>query len=156
MLGVIFNIEAGNYYSKSTFITILIKHEKLVFMLVILYIREYLYVFTKLFTSNRVSEDFQFQVSGSWNNQKCTALTQTGKSIQSKVYRSPVRLIPSNHWLIYLVTPFLWRHILDKMAYDTVCGNNVRTLCTDVSHYINSEIYYFCNFFMIWTMIMMH
>ena len=42
MLRVIFNIEAGNYYSKSTFIMTLIKQEKLVFILVILYIREYL------------------------------------------------------------------------------------------------------------------
>ena len=49
ILRVIFNIEAGNYYSKSTFIMTLIKQEKLVFMLVILYIREYLCVFTKLF-----------------------------------------------------------------------------------------------------------
>ena len=43
----------------------LIKQEKPVFILVILYIREYLCVFTKLFTGNRVSEDFQFRVSGS-------------------------------------------------------------------------------------------
>ena len=40
--GVVFNIEARNYYSKSTFIRTLIKQEKLVFILVILYIREYL------------------------------------------------------------------------------------------------------------------
>ena len=44
MLGIVFNTEAGNYYSKSTFIVTLIKQEKLVFILVILYIREY-YVF---------------------------------------------------------------------------------------------------------------
>ena len=42
-----FNIEAGNYYSKSTFIMTLIKQEKLVFILVILYIQEYSGVFTK-------------------------------------------------------------------------------------------------------------
>ena len=47
MLQVIFNIEAGNYYSKSTFIMTLIKQEKLVFILVILYIQEYLRVLTK-------------------------------------------------------------------------------------------------------------
>ena len=35
-LRVVFNIEAGNYYSKSTFILTLIKQEKLVFILVIL------------------------------------------------------------------------------------------------------------------------
>ena len=40
---VIFNTEAGNYYSKSTFIMTLIKQEKLVFILVILYIQKYLY-----------------------------------------------------------------------------------------------------------------
>ena len=45
-----------------------IKQEKLVFILVILYIRGYLCVFTKLFTGNRVSEDFQFWVSDSRNN----------------------------------------------------------------------------------------
>ena len=41
-----YNTEAGNYYSKSTFIMTLIKQEKLVFILVILYIREYLCFFT--------------------------------------------------------------------------------------------------------------
>ena len=41
----------------------LIKQEKLVFILVILYIREY--VFTKLFMGTQVSKDFQFRVSGS-------------------------------------------------------------------------------------------
>ena len=50
-----------------------IKQEKLVFILVILYIQEYLCVFTKLFTGTRVSEDFQFWVSGSGNNRKRTA-----------------------------------------------------------------------------------
>ena len=35
-------VEAGNDYSKSTFIMTLIKQEKLVFILVILYIQEYL------------------------------------------------------------------------------------------------------------------
>ena len=39
------NIEVGNYYSKSTFIVTLIKQEKLVFILVILYIRGCFYVF---------------------------------------------------------------------------------------------------------------
>ena len=71
MLRVIFNIEVGNYYSKSTFIVTLIKQEKLVFILVILYIQQYLCVFTKLLTGNRVSKDFQFRVSGS---RKRTAL----------------------------------------------------------------------------------
>ena len=72
----LFNIEAGNYYSKSSFIVTLIKQEKLVFILVILYIREYVHVcvFTKLFTGSRVSKDFQFWVSGSRNNQKQTAV----------------------------------------------------------------------------------
>ena len=42
MLQVVFNIEAGKYYSKSTFIITPIKQEKLVFMLVILW--EYLFV----------------------------------------------------------------------------------------------------------------
>ena len=59
MLRVVFNIEAGNYYS-NTFIVTLIKQENLVFILGILYIREYLCVFTKLFTGTRVSKDFQF------------------------------------------------------------------------------------------------
>ena len=68
MLRVVFNIEAGNYYSKSTFIMTLIKQEKLVFILVILYIQKYLCFFTKLFTGTWVSEDFQFRVSGSRNN----------------------------------------------------------------------------------------
>ena len=35
MLQVVFNTEAGNYYSKSTFIMTLIKQEKFVFILVI-------------------------------------------------------------------------------------------------------------------------
>ena len=35
ILWVVFNIEAGNYHSKSTFIMTLIKQEKLVFILVI-------------------------------------------------------------------------------------------------------------------------
>ena len=47
MLRVVFNIDARNYYSKSTFNTSLIKQETVLFILVILYIREYLYVFTK-------------------------------------------------------------------------------------------------------------
>ena len=71
MLHVIVKIEAGNYYSKPTFIMTLIKQEKLVFILVILYIREYLCVFTKLFTGNRV---FQFWVSSSRTNRIRTAL----------------------------------------------------------------------------------
>ena len=62
LLGV-FNVEMGNNYSKSTFIMTLIKQEKLVFILVILYIREYLCVFTKLFMGTRVSKDFQFRIS---------------------------------------------------------------------------------------------
>ena len=74
MLQVFCNIEVGNYYSTSTFIMTLIKQEKLVFILVILYILEYLCVFTKLFTGTRVTKDIQFQVSGSLNNWKCTAL----------------------------------------------------------------------------------
>ena len=61
MIPVVFNIEAGNYY-------------ELVFILVILYILEYLCGFTKLFTGTRVSKDFQFQVSGSRNNKKRTTL----------------------------------------------------------------------------------
>ena len=46
---LVFNIEAGNDYSKSTFIMILIKQDNIVFILVILFIRHYLSVFTKLF-----------------------------------------------------------------------------------------------------------
>ena len=67
MLRVVFNIEAGNYYSKSTFIMILIKQEKLVFILVISYIWSIyvLCLFTKLFTGTWVSEAFQFLVSDS-------------------------------------------------------------------------------------------
>ena len=42
--------------------------------MVILYIREYLCLFTKLFTGTRVSKDFQFQVSCSRNKQKRSAL----------------------------------------------------------------------------------
>ena len=51
MLRVVFNIEAGNYYSKSTFMTP-IKQEKLVFTLVILYVHlgVFICVFTKLIT----------------------------------------------------------------------------------------------------------
>ena len=41
MLLVMLNIEAGNYYSKSTFTMTQIKQEKLVFVLVILYIQEH-------------------------------------------------------------------------------------------------------------------
>ena len=69
MLQVIFNTEPGNYYSNSTFIMTLIKQEKL-----ILYIQEYLGVFTKQIMGDRVSEDFQFRVSSSRNNRKCTDL----------------------------------------------------------------------------------
>ena len=74
MLRVVFNIEAGNDYSKSTFIMTLIKQEKLVFILVILYIQEYLCVFTIFFRGIRVSEDFKFRVSGSRDNRKRRAL----------------------------------------------------------------------------------
>ena len=74
MLQVVFNIKAGNYYSKFPFIMTLIKQEFVFFILVILYIQEYLCVFTKLFTGTRVSEDFQFRVTGSRNNRKRTAL----------------------------------------------------------------------------------
>ena len=42
-----------------------IKQEKLVFILVILYIQEYLRVYKKLFMGTRVSKDFKFWVSGS-------------------------------------------------------------------------------------------
>ena len=51
-----------------------LKQEHLVFILVILYIGEYLCVVIKLFTGTRVSKDFQFRVSGSRNNRKRTAL----------------------------------------------------------------------------------
>ena len=60
IIRIVFNIETGNYYSKSTFIVTLIKQEKLVSMLVILYIQEYLCVLTKLFTGTQVSVYFQF------------------------------------------------------------------------------------------------
>ena len=40
------------------------------FILGILYIREYLRVLTKLFTGTQVSKDLQFRVSSSRNNQK--------------------------------------------------------------------------------------
>ena len=52
----------------------LMKQEKRVFILVILYIREYLYVFMKMFTGSRVSKDFQYRVSGSRNDRKRVAL----------------------------------------------------------------------------------
>ena len=55
----------------------LMKEEKLVFILVTLYIREYLRDFTKLFTGTRVSKDFQFWVSSSQNNRKRTGLLCT-------------------------------------------------------------------------------
>ena len=45
----VFNIKAGNYYSKSTFIMTLIKRENLVFILVILYTSGVVICFTKLF-----------------------------------------------------------------------------------------------------------
>ena len=51
MLRVIFNKEAGNYDSKTTFITSLIKQEKLVFILVILYV--HIYVFLQIVFTNR-------------------------------------------------------------------------------------------------------
>ena len=53
----------------------LIKQENLVFILVILYIREYIYVFLQncLWVTG-VSTDFQLRESGSWNNRKHTAL----------------------------------------------------------------------------------
>ena len=61
------------------------------FILVILYIREYLHVhvhfvcvFTKLFTGTRASEDVKFWVSGSRNNQKCTAL-QIAKQVYTDI-----------------------------------------------------------------------
>ena len=50
----------------------LIKQEKLVFILVILYIQEC--VFRKLFTGTRVSEDLKFWVSSSWNNRNTQPL----------------------------------------------------------------------------------
>ena len=94
MLRVVFNIhvEAGNYYSESTFIMTVIKQENLVFILVILYIREYLHtvrVFTKLFTGTRVSEDFQFQVGCSLG---CNwTLFYSPKKENSKCWRAGLR-----------------------------------------------------------------
>ena len=70
------NTKSGNNYSNYsnyTFIVTLIKQEKHVFALVIVYIRVYLRVFTKLFTGIQVSEDFKFRVSGNRNNRKRTA-----------------------------------------------------------------------------------
>ena len=62
---ILFFTEAGNYYS-NPFIMTLIKQDNLVFILVILYIREYFCVFIKLFTltGNQISKDFQFRVCG--------------------------------------------------------------------------------------------
>ena len=54
MLRVVFTIEAGNDYSKSTFIMTLIKQEKLVFILASLYIWAYLGVFTKMFMGTQL------------------------------------------------------------------------------------------------------
>ena len=48
----------------------LIKQEKLVFILVILYIRMCFY---KIVYGYQGSGDFQFRVCGSWNSRKCTA-----------------------------------------------------------------------------------
>ena len=62
------SVDAGNDYSKSTLIMTVIKQEKLVFILVILYIRKHLHVFTKLFTGARASKNLQFWVSNSQNN----------------------------------------------------------------------------------------
>ena len=71
MLWVIFNIVAGIYYSKSTFIVTLKKQEKLVFK--IFYTFGYINVFLpKNIMGTRVSKYFQFQVSGSRNTQKHT------------------------------------------------------------------------------------
>ena len=47
MLPVVFNTEAGNYYSKSTF-TVTVINTKLVFVVVILYIREIFTCFYKI------------------------------------------------------------------------------------------------------------
>ena len=79
MLRVVCNIQV---HKIPKFILTLIKQEKLVCILVILYIQEYSRVFTKLFTGTRVSEDVQFHVSGSRNNQKRTALhSETNYSV---------------------------------------------------------------------------
>ena len=72
MLRVVFNIEAGNYYSKSTFIMTNKTRETCV------HVGHFIHsgvfrCFYKLFTGTWVSEDFQFRVSGSRNNRKRTA-----------------------------------------------------------------------------------
>ena len=57
----VLNIEKGNYYIKCTFIII-------IYCLLFIFRSIYKHVFTKLFKSTQVSEDVQFQVSGSRNN----------------------------------------------------------------------------------------
>ena len=59
-MGVVFNIEAGNDYNVHSFIMTRIKQEKLVFILVILYIQEYLWVFTNCLRVPGYPQDFQF------------------------------------------------------------------------------------------------
>ena len=56
MLRVIFNIEAGNYYRKSTFIVTLIKQEKLVHIGYFIHSRVFMCFCPKI-KSTRVSED---------------------------------------------------------------------------------------------------
>ena len=80
MLRVILNIEAGNYYSKSTFIMTLIK-ENLVFILIILYIQEYFY---KIVYGHPGIQ--RFPISGIRNNQ-----TFDGKNSLLNCYFSGVK-----------------------------------------------------------------
>ena len=74
----VFNIEAGNYYSQSTYFVTRIKQEKLHIGYFI-----HLGVFKILFTSTWISKDFKFRVSSSRNNQKRTVLW-FGKKGQSR------------------------------------------------------------------------
>ena len=104
MLRVVVNIDAGNNDSKCTFIMTLIKREKLVCVLVILYIREYLCVFTKLLTGIR-----RFSISGIR-----LPKTHSLNNVLSESFSSPIQkktvyigrlftcLVNHNAWAIYL------------------------------------------------------
>ena len=75
--------------------------------MVILYIREYLHV--HVFTGTRVSEDFQFRVSGSRNNRKRTALIGEQLTLLLIDHLKPFKIstLKNAHWFgTHMVIPF--------------------------------------------------
>ena len=106
------------------------------FILVISYIREYLHVFTKLFTGTRVSKDFQIWLSGSRNTKNDNTQPYTYTHVYVHVHRLGVRMClkPFFHCLYITSYSFLfvWRGwwIKDLGKGMSVCDREVNKVLT--------------------------